>query len=214
MVLCENIRVSLGQSKRQVRDALAVCCRLQVEHVKNNWMADTDQLFFQSTGGTDGCVGSLLFDATGKLAYASRVFTVYSTSPADDLEEYAEKIRASVEALPEETMGEIRGKIEARLKAQAQIAEMYRQAAVQGARRGTPSAQTFTQALFQAARILLPESEGNLKAMGFQKGDGQLDLLPDDKTMVAIVGGRRLQVSLPDGRSPNISVNIGYLNMK
>lgn len=190
MVLCENIRVSLGQTKQQVRNALAVCCRLQNEQIKDNRITDTDELFFQSKEDTHGCVGSLLFDATAKLVYASRLFTVDSTSPADDLEEYAEKIRGSAEALPEKTVGEIRGKAEARLKAQAQIAEMYRQAAVQGTRRGTPSAQAFTQALFQAARILLPEGEGNLKATGFQKGDGQLALLPDDKTnlLVASVG--------------------------
>jgi len=216
MVLCENTRVSLGQSKQQVRTTLAVCCRLQIEQVKNNWMADTDQLLFQSKEGTNGCVGSLLFDATEKLVYASRIFTVYSTSPADDLEEYAEKIRASAEALPERTMGEIRGKLEARLKAQAQIAEMYRQAAVQGARKGTPSAQAFTQELFQAARIFLPEGEGSLKEYCVQEGDGQLRLAPDDKTslLVANIRGRRLEVWLPrsdDGRSPHISVSIGFI---
>ena len=74
MVLCENTQVSLGQSKQQVRTALAVCCRL-----KNNRLDFPDgtaseqpnQISFEANRvGT--CSGSVLFDTAEKLVYAQR----------------------------------------------------------------------------------------------------------------------------------------------
>ena len=175
-------------------------------------MKDTDNPDWLSFQGktANGCSGWLAFDSAGKLVHAQRLFIVESTPPADDLEEYAAKIRASAEALPEKTMGEIAGKREARLKAQAQIAEMYRQAAVQGRGSGAPTAQAFSQALFQAVEVLLPASQGS---------NGSLVLKPDwpdeAAALLANIDGRTLTVSMPrgdDDRAPRIDVSIGRVN--
>lgn len=161
MVLCEDTRVTLGQTKQQVRSALSMCCRIQ---------QDGPRMLYVAREGANICSGSLWFEGEN-LVYAKRVFDAGSnaTTPlprgtADYLAGYAKQIQASAEALPERTIGDINGKREARLKAQAQIAEMYRQAAIQDAEarrmlavKEAQSADAWTQALFQAVSILFPD---------------------------------------------------------
>ena len=75
MVLCEDTRVSLGQSKQQVRNALAVCCRLSNNRIdqKEGTIEFPNQIVFEANrAGT--CSGSVLFDTAEKLVYAQRDF--------------------------------------------------------------------------------------------------------------------------------------------
>ena len=73
LVVCEDARVTLGESKQDVSDALAVCCR------RNRLPAflndDRNQIDFESRDGSRKCEGELLFDGQERLVFAIRNFT-------------------------------------------------------------------------------------------------------------------------------------------
>jgi hypothetical protein len=73
IVICEDARVTLGESKQGVRDALSLCCR------RNSLPAflndDRNQIDFESKDGSRKCAGELLFDGQELLVFAIRNFT-------------------------------------------------------------------------------------------------------------------------------------------
>lgn len=73
LVVCEDARVTLGESKQDVRDALSACCR------RNSLPAflndDHNQIDFESKDGSHKCEGELLFDGQERLVFAIRNFT-------------------------------------------------------------------------------------------------------------------------------------------
>jgi hypothetical protein len=73
LVVCEVARVTLGESKQEVSDALSVCCR------RNRLPAflndDHNQIDFESRDGSRKCQGELLFDGQERLVFAIRNFT-------------------------------------------------------------------------------------------------------------------------------------------
>lgn len=70
--VCEDARVSLGQSKQDVRNALSVCCRVLADLPA--FLKDDNQINFESKDGSRKCEGNLSFDAEERLVYASRTF--------------------------------------------------------------------------------------------------------------------------------------------
>jgi hypothetical protein len=73
LVVCEDARVTLGESKQDVNGALSVCCR------RNRLPAflndDRNQIDFESRDGSRKCEGELLFDGQERLVFAIRNFT-------------------------------------------------------------------------------------------------------------------------------------------
>jgi hypothetical protein len=73
LVICEDSRVTLGESKQDVREALSSCCR------RNSLPAflndDRNQIDFESKDGSRKCQGELLFDGAERLVFAIRNFT-------------------------------------------------------------------------------------------------------------------------------------------
>ncbi len=73
LVVCEGARVTLGESKQVVGNALSVCCR------RNRLPAflndDRNQIDFESRDGSRKCTGELLFDGEERLVFAIRNFT-------------------------------------------------------------------------------------------------------------------------------------------
>lgn len=73
MVVCENTSVSLGQTKQQVRNALAVCCRLNNNRIDlpDGTREQPNQIVFEANRA-GACSGSLVFDTAEKLVYVQR----------------------------------------------------------------------------------------------------------------------------------------------
>src|SRR5271155_632913 len=73
LVVCEEARVTLLESKQDVNAALSVCCR------RNRLPAflndDRNQIDFESRDGGHKCEGELLFDGQERLVFAIRNFT-------------------------------------------------------------------------------------------------------------------------------------------
>jgi hypothetical protein len=73
LVVCEDARVTLLESKQEVNAALSVCCR------RNRLPAflndDRNQIDFESRDGSHKCEGELLFDGEERLVFAIRNFT-------------------------------------------------------------------------------------------------------------------------------------------
>ncbi len=64
IAVCEDARVSLGQTKQEVHSAVSLCCRIE--------QPGADANAFRITGRQDStCVNFVRFDGTGKLAWAS-----------------------------------------------------------------------------------------------------------------------------------------------
>ena len=76
MTLCEQVRVSLGQTKQDVRNALAVCCRFSNPQFPspNGTEEYVNEITFESKDGSRSCSGTLMFDGADKLVYAQRDF--------------------------------------------------------------------------------------------------------------------------------------------
>lgn len=70
MVICENTRVGLGQTKQQVRNALAVCCRFNSANFFD--IEYPNQIVFEANRAGGACSGMLLFDTSEKLVFAQR----------------------------------------------------------------------------------------------------------------------------------------------
>jgi len=71
--ICGDGGVSLGQSKEQVGNALAICCTIKHPFVgKDESREYSNQITFEARLRGSACQGLLLFDRTEKLVYAQR----------------------------------------------------------------------------------------------------------------------------------------------
>src|SRR5690242_15801940 len=68
LAVCEDTRVSLGETKQQVRTSLSVCCRFKNKQFDQKEYPN--QIVFEANREGVTCSGFLLFDSSEKLAFA------------------------------------------------------------------------------------------------------------------------------------------------
>lgn len=88
LVVCEDVRVSLGQTKQQVKNALSVCCHYENMQNKNkDGVVVTEypnEILFRASRTGVSCTGDAMFDASEKLVFAERIEEFYKDSNAFD----------------------------------------------------------------------------------------------------------------------------------
>jgi hypothetical protein len=101
LVVCDDARVTLLESKQDANAALSVCCRRNSLPAFRN--DDRNQLDFESKDGSHKCEGQLLFDGQERLVFAIRNFTydpLDAATLADNLFQAVDRLLQG-EPLPE-----------------------------------------------------------------------------------------------------------------
>src|SRR5437868_4030000 len=75
LAVCNEVRIELGQTKVDVRNALVICCNLKTVRFPTGTETKEypNQIRYEGKGGTQICNGGLFFDGSEKLIYVERI---------------------------------------------------------------------------------------------------------------------------------------------